>query len=218
VVLREQTQPYYLEGYHRPDYRDPDDNVYDVISDLLSEGRTSRLYRALVRDQKIALAAEGFSGFPGNKYPHLFAFFAVPAPGHTTAEQADAIHKEIERLKTQPVTDEELKMVKTRMRAGVIRGLAENEGLAQQLAISQARYGDWRELFRQLDKIDKVTAADVQRVAKQVFTESNRTVASIVNAAPKPTAAPAPPNPPTANPTANPKEQPPTAKPQGEQQ
>src|SRR5437588_3635901 len=97
VVLREQTQPYYLEGYHRPDYRDPDDNVYDVISDLLSEGRTSRLYRALVRDQKIALAAEGFSGFPGNKYPHLFAFFAVPAPGHTTAEQADAIHHEIER-------------------------------------------------------------------------------------------------------------------------
>jgi predicted Zn-dependent peptidase len=192
IVLREQSQPFYLEGYHRPDYRDPDDNVYDVISDLLSEGRTSRLYRSLVRDKKIAVGAAGFSGLPGTKYPHLFAFYSVPAKDHTPAEQADAIHQEIERLKTQPVSDEELKMVKTRMRANLIRQLAENSGLASQLAIYQTRFGDWRELFRQLDKTDKVTAQDVQRVARKVLTESNRTVATIVNAPPKPPAAPAP--------------------------
>jgi predicted Zn-dependent peptidase len=196
VVLREQTQPYYLEGYHRPDYHDPDDNVYDVISDLLSEGRTSRLYRALVRDKKIALTAQGFSGFPGDKYPHLFAFFSIPAPGHSTAEQGEAIHHEIDALKTELVSDEELKMVKTRMRAGLIRGLADNGGLAQNLATYQTRFGDWRELFRQLDKIDKVTAQDVQRVAKAVFTEKNRTIASIVNSNAKPPeiAAPSPGN------------------------
>src|SRR5438445_13524154 len=67
TTLREASQPYFLEGYHRPSYLDPDDAVYDVISDLLSEGRTSRLYRALVRDKKIAVSASGFSGFPGVK-------------------------------------------------------------------------------------------------------------------------------------------------------
>src|SRR5439155_7323770 len=78
VVLHEASQPFYVEGYHRPDYHDKDDAVYDAIADLMSEGRTSRLYRALVRDKKIASFSAGFSGFPGTKYPHLFAFYAVP--------------------------------------------------------------------------------------------------------------------------------------------
>ena len=69
VVIREATQPFYIEGYHRPDYRDPDDAVYDAITDIFSNGRTARLYRSLVRDQQIAAEAEGFSGFPGDKYP-----------------------------------------------------------------------------------------------------------------------------------------------------
>ena len=83
VIIREATQPFYIEGYHRPDYRDPDDSVYDAITDIFSNGRTARLYRSLVRDQQIAAEAEGFSGFPGDKYPGLFAFYAVPLPGHT---------------------------------------------------------------------------------------------------------------------------------------
>ncbi len=78
VVIREQTQPFYIEGYHRPSYRDPDDAVYDAIQDIMSNGRVSRLYRSLVRDQQIAAEAEGFSPFPGDKYPSLFAFYAVP--------------------------------------------------------------------------------------------------------------------------------------------
>ncbi|MGC1228476.1 MAG: pitrilysin family protein, partial [Candidatus Sulfotelmatobacter sp.] len=80
VELKEQTQPLYLEGYHRPDYLSKDDAVYDAITDLMSEGRTSRLYRALVRDKKIASSAAGFTGLPGIKYPHLFAFYAFPLP------------------------------------------------------------------------------------------------------------------------------------------
>jgi predicted Zn-dependent peptidase len=86
VVLHEMAQPLYLEGYHRPDYRSPDDAVYDAIADLMSDGRTSRLYRSLVRDKKIASDAAGFSGLPGNKYPHLFAFYAFPLPGHKPEE------------------------------------------------------------------------------------------------------------------------------------
>lgn len=179
VTLRDNSQPVYLEGYHRPGYHDPDDAVYDVIAELMSQGRTSRLYRALVRDKKIAAAAAGFSGFPGQKYPNLFAFFAIPVPPHTPEELGQAIHEEIDRLKNQDVSDEELQMVKTRAKADLIRRLANNEGLAGQLAFYQTRYGDWRELFRDVDRFEKVTKADVRRVANKIFVEENRTVAVI---------------------------------------
>jgi len=184
VIIREQTQPFYLEGYHRPDYHDPDDAVYDAIGDIMSNGRVSRLYRSLVRDQQIAAEAEGFSGFPGDKYPGLFAFYAVPLPGHSPDQMRDAIHKEIEKLKTADVTDDELAMFKTRTSADLLRGLADNQGLANSLAEYQTRYGDWRELFTQLDKVNKVTKADIRRVANRVFVASNRTSAEIVTDAP----------------------------------
>jgi len=182
VVLRDQSQPIYIEGYHRPDYRSKDDAVFDAISDLLSEGRTSRLYRALVRDKKIASYSEGITGYPGVKYAHLFAFLAVPLPGHKPEEMADAIHAEIDRLKKEDISDDELKMIKTRSKANLIRGLADNGGLATQLATYQTRYGDWRELFRSVDRIDAVTKADIRRVANQVFVDTNRTVGIIENA------------------------------------
>jgi predicted Zn-dependent peptidase len=184
VAIREQTQPFYIEGYHRPDYRDPDDAVYDAIQDILSNGRVSRLYRSLVRDEQIAAEAAGFSPFPGEKYPSLFAFYAVPLPGHTPAEMRDAIHREIEKLKTADVSDEELAMFKTRTRADLLRGLANNQGLANSLAEYQTRYGDWRELFLQLDKVDKVSKADIRRVANEIFVPGNRTSAWIETEAP----------------------------------
>src|SRR5689334_18299772 len=189
VNIPEPSQPIYLEGYHRGDYRDKDDAVYDAISDLLSEGRTSRLYRSLVRDKRIAAVAEGFSGFPGIKFPNLFAFYAIPTQGHTTQELQQAFREEIERIKTTDVSDEELQMVKTRAKASLIRGLADNEGLASQLANYQMRYGDWRELFRSVDRIDKVTKADIRRVANKTFIDTNRTVASIENVPNRPTPA-----------------------------
>ncbi|HEY6764638.1 MAG TPA: pitrilysin family protein [Candidatus Sulfotelmatobacter sp.] len=182
VLLTEQTQPLYLEGYHRPDYHSKDDAVYDAITDLMSEGRTSRLYRALVRDKKIASFSAGFSGLPGIKYPHLFAFYAFPLPGHTTQEVAEAIHSEIERIKKEDISDDELKMIKTRTKANLIRGLADNEGLATQLATYQTRYGDWRELFETVDRIDKVAKADIRRVANETFVDTNRTVGIIETA------------------------------------
>src|ERR1039457_116857 len=184
VIIREQTQPFYREGYHRPGYRDPDDAVYDAISDILSNGRVSRLYRSLVRDQQIAAVVEGFSPFPGDKYPGLFAFFGVPLPGHTPAEIRDAIHKEIDKLKTADVTDEELAMYKARTRADLLRGLADNQGLANDLTLYQTRYGDWRELFKQLERVDKVNKADIRRVAGKVFLAGNRTSATIETEAP----------------------------------
>jgi predicted Zn-dependent peptidase len=180
VTMRDpNSQPWYIEAYHRPAYNHPDDAVYDAIADIMSNGRVSRLDRALVRDQQVAQFAGGQSGFPGSKYPHLFLFFAVPNNGRTNQQLAEAFRAEIEKVRTQDVTDDELKMFKTRARAGILRSLANNGGLANQLVTFQMRYGDWREMFRQLDRIEKVTKADIQRVAKQTFINSNRTVGTI---------------------------------------
>jgi len=184
VVIHDKSQPLYVEGYHRPDFRDPDDAVYDVLADLLSKGRTSRLYRSLVRDKRIALAAQGGS-FPGEKYPSLFFFFAAPNQGHTAEEMAKPIHDEIERLKTHDVSDDELESIKTRAKADLIRELGNDQGLALQLGEYQALYGDWRELFRQIDDIGKVTKADIRRVANKTFREENRTVTMIETDKPK---------------------------------
>ncbi len=179
VVLKDPSQPFYVEGYHRPATGDPDDAAYDAISDILSSGRTSRLYRKLVRDTKVAVQSAGFNGFPGDKYPNLFVLFAMTTPGHKPDEARDLIRAEVERLETEDVSDEELSMVKVRAKANLIRRLGDNFGLAWQLASSQARYGDWRELFRRVERIDKVTKADIRRVAQATFVPSNRTVGVI---------------------------------------
>ncbi|MBI3786941.1 MAG: insulinase family protein [Ignavibacteriales bacterium] len=179
VVLHEQSQPIFLMGFKKGSVNHPDDGVYDVISDLMSSGRTSRLYKTLVRDKKIAIQAGGFSGFPGVKFPNLFAFFAIAAQGKTNEECQKAIEAEIEKLKKEPVIDADLKAVKTRARANFIRSLASNGGMAAQLTNSQVLTGNWKNLFHELDKINAVTAKDVQRVANEIFTNENRTIGTI---------------------------------------
>jgi predicted Zn-dependent peptidase len=177
VILRDTAQPLYIEGYHKPSALDTTtEPVFDALQDLMSDGRTSRLYRSLVRDKKIAAFAGGFNDFPGVKYPDLFVFFAVPTPGHKPEEMGDAIHAEIDRLKKQDISDEELKMIKTRVKADLLRSLDSNMGLATQFATAQAIFGDWREFFHEVNRIDKVTKADIRRVANQTFVESNRDV------------------------------------------
>jgi predicted Zn-dependent peptidase len=187
VTLRLPTQPWYLEGYHRPALNHPDDPVYSLISSLLSDGRTSRLYKSLVEEKRLALSAQGFSGFPGNKYPNLMLFYALTAPNHTVEQVAEALRVEIERLKTEPVSAQELDRVKTQARAGLLRTLDSNEGMADLLVEYEVKTGDWRNLFKQLDEIEAVTPADIQRVAKATFTANNRTIGRLL-----PTESPAP--------------------------
>jgi predicted Zn-dependent peptidase len=90
-----------------------------------------------------------------------------------------AIHKELDKLKTEDVSDAELERFKARARAALLQSLGDNEGLAGQLADYQTRFGDWREMFRELQEIDAVSKADIRRVAQLTFVEGNRTVASI---------------------------------------
>jgi predicted Zn-dependent peptidase len=130
-----------------------------------------------VRDRKIAMAALGASTFPGGKYPNLFVFYLVPSAGHTVEENRKACDEIIERLKTEKLDAATLTRVKTKVRASLIRQLDSNSGLAAQLAFFYVNYGDWRKLFTGLDEIDRVTAEDVQRVARQYLVESARTVA-----------------------------------------
>jgi predicted Zn-dependent peptidase len=83
VEVESPAQPFEIIAYHRPDQYDKDDPVLDVVSSVLSEGRTSIIYRDLVRDKRLALAAGAESQFPGGKYPGLFFFYLVPSLGHT---------------------------------------------------------------------------------------------------------------------------------------
>jgi len=180
VTLKLQTQPWYLEGYHRPAMNHPDNAIYEIIGSLLSDGRTSRLYKSLVVEKQLALAAQGFSGYPGEKYPNLMLFYAQTAPGRTVDEVAMALSKEIDRLKTEPVSAEELEQVKTQARAGLLRSLDSNMGMAFSLLDYQVKTGSWRNLFKQLDAIAKVGPTDIQRVAQTTFRPENKTIGKLL--------------------------------------
>ncbi|MFQ5662463.1 MAG: M16 family metallopeptidase [Terriglobia bacterium] len=175
-----QSQPILVLGYHKPSIRHPDTAVFNAVQDILAGGRTSRLYRSLVQEKKLAVVAGGFPGFPGQKFPNLFIFFSVAAAGHSNQENQEAMLAEIERLQSELVTEEELNRVKQRARARLVQQLSSNSGLAGQLAFYQVVTGDWRTLFRRLEAIDQVTREDIQRVAQTYFIKRNRTVGYLV--------------------------------------
>ncbi|MHC4103581.1 MAG: M16 family metallopeptidase, partial [Planctomycetota bacterium] len=179
VTVQDPAQPFVLIGYHKPNINHSDNAVFDAITEIVGIGRTSRLYKSLVKEKKVAVAASAFPGMPGDKYPGLFLFYAVPARDHTNQESEEAIYAEIDKLKTDPVLPKELAKAKTRSRASLIRQLDSNSGLASLLTFYDVVTGDWRNLFKQLDDIDKVTAEDIQRVATEYFTTRNRTVGII---------------------------------------
>lgn len=179
VTIQYPSQPIYFEGYHIPDLNHPDYVVYDILGSILSDGRTSRLYKSLVEDKKVALTATGFTGFPGDKYPNLMLFYGLSAPDRTLEELQTALHSEIEKLKTSPVSEEELERVKTQAQANLLRGLNSNAGMARLLTEYQAKTGDWRNLFTSLDDISAVTVEDIQRVAQETFIPENKTIGKL---------------------------------------
>jgi predicted Zn-dependent peptidase len=177
------SQPWYLEGYHRPAITDPDNAVYGLIDALLTSGRTSRLYKTLVEDQQVALDIGSANGFPGDKYSNILLLYALTAPGHTVDEAATAIGTELTRLRTEPVSAEELDRVKTQARAGLLRTLSSNQGMASLLVEYEAKTGSWRNVFQELEAIEAVTAEDILRVAQTTFQPQNRTVGRLLSQA-----------------------------------
>jgi predicted Zn-dependent peptidase len=177
VAVETPAQPFMAIAYKRPSQYSPDDAALDVLSDVLSGGRTGLLYKDLVRDKKIALAAESQDTFPSGKYPSLFLFFMIPSSGHSLEENEKEVYAIIEKVKKDKVDDATIARVRTKLRASLIRKLDSNSGLASELCDYSANFGDWKKLFTQLEEYEKVTADDVRRVAKTYLIESSRTVA-----------------------------------------
>ena len=180
VEVEFDANPQVMIGYHKPTLPHFDDYVLDVIDILLSTGRTSRLYKTLVEEKKIAVSVSTGNGFPGARYANLFAIFATPRSPHTTEEVEREIYKQLELLKSEAITPYELTKVKNRLEASFIRSLASNAGLAAKLSYYQTVAGDWRYIEEHSKQIAKITAEDVKRVAEQYFIDTNRTVATLV--------------------------------------
>ena len=191
VILQDPSQPLYLEGYHKPAATDVDQPVYDAIDDILTNGRTSRLFRSLVRDKQVAVSVGAYGAYPGDKYPHLWLAYGVPGRGVSNQTVQQALREEFDKLKTQDVSDEELARFRTRAKAGLLRSLKNNLGLAMHMTDYHMLFGDWRELFRYITRFDHVTKADIRRVAKAMFQPTNRIVGMIETVPPPGVAIPA---------------------------
>ncbi len=178
VELVEDAEPQLLIGYHKPTLPERDDYVFDVITMLLTDGRTSRLYRKLVVERQLATDISAFTA-PGSRYPNLFIIAAVPRAPHTAQEVEGAIYEELELLKREPVTPEELQQILNRLEADEIKAMTSNDGLAYRLTEYEATAGTWRYLTRHRSQVAAITAAQVAETARTYLVPENRTVATI---------------------------------------
>jgi predicted Zn-dependent peptidase len=176
-------EPYLSVGYHKTAFDDPDEIVFRVIHRVLSDGRTSRLYKSLVLDQQIAVHVSTYD-FPGSEsgdlYPNLLGIDVVPKAPHTTADAEQALYAELDRLGREPISGDELQKVKNRIEADFVWSLYSNLGLASNLAEYEARAGNWQYLLTVRDQLAKVSQNDIMRVASIAFRPQNRTVATLV--------------------------------------
>jgi len=180
VTMVDPGQPFYVVGYHKPEGTHPDTPTLDVITEMLANGRSSRLHTRLVKDEKKAVAVGAITQIPGELYPGLVIAYAVPAKGVTALDCEDAVLEEIERFKSGDVTETELAGVKTRMKANWVRGIRGNQGMAGTLLQGELIHGSWEAALDYGLEIDAVTVADIQRVANEYFTTNNRTVGLII--------------------------------------
>jgi predicted Zn-dependent peptidase len=169
-------EPRLKVGWHVPDAFHPDAAALSVASALLTGGRTSRLYRRLVLEERLVTSVSSVMG-PGERFPRLFQVDAVPRSPHTPAEVEAAIYDELARLGSEPPEDAELERVRNQVEAGAVRRLTSNLGLAFQLAASASLWGDWRTTFELTRRFEEVTPEDVSRVIRAYLTSRNRTVA-----------------------------------------
>ncbi len=179
-TIEDQSQPIVLIGYKSVDGNHPDSPAMQLLSSILFDGRTSRIYRSLVVEEQLALQVSGFNGFPGDRFPGLFMIIGVPNQGVDIAEIEERILEEIERIKDGDISESELDRVRRQARASTIRGLQSNMNLALGFARAHIRTNDWRTVFTDIDKLNEVTVEDIQRVANTYLKAQNRTVGAIV--------------------------------------
>lgn len=175
-----EAEPSIYIGYHKPNIPAREDYVFDVIDALLTDGRTSRLYRTLVEDKKIAYYVSTSPGTPGARYPNLFVLRAAPRYPHTTRELEEGIYAEIEKLQRELVTPRELEKIRNRLEVNFLRGLRSNSGLASQISYFQTITGDWRYILNHRRILGTVTPEEIREVARKYLIPENRTVAELL--------------------------------------
>jgi predicted Zn-dependent peptidase len=178
IHVQFEAEPRLAMAYHKPTLPERADYVFDIIDNILSQGRTSRLYKSLVIDQQLAASVATY-GAPGFRYPNLFVVSAEPRHPHRVQEVEAALSAELGRLASEPVSEEELVRARNRLRADRLRYLQSNGGLARMLTYYQSVTGDWRYLIDYDRQIATVTAEEIMETARRYLVPTNRTVATL---------------------------------------
>lgn len=176
IEIEFDAKPMAMIGWHMPQVGHPDVAALDMVSDILSRGRASRLYKNVV-EKKLGRVSAWISV---SRYPDLFTCNITPMGDHTVNEVMDTVFAEIDRLKTEPVEQWEIDKVRTQVRADFIRNLDSNTGLAYRLGSTEALTGDWRYLIDYQEEYKNVTPEDIMRVTNKYLTGKNRTVVTLV--------------------------------------
>ena len=178
IVKREAELPAVFAGYNVPTLQHADSSALEVLQGVLSSGKSSRLYRSLVYEKQLALYAGGdYDNVSAD--PNLFYVYAGVMPGKTSEEAEKALYLEIDRLKKEPVPDEELQKAKNQIEASFIMG--QDSIFNQAMLLGQFEtVANWKLLEKYVDTIRAVNKEDVMRVAKKYFNEDNRTVGILV--------------------------------------
>jgi zinc protease len=180
---KEAQLPFFVMGYHVPNLREPDSYALEVVATILSGGKSSRLYQGLVRGKQLVLDTDADYSLL-SRDPSLFYFSAQPLPGKDVRDVEKALNEEIERLQKESVGEREMEKAKNQLESSFIYG---QDSLFFQ-AMLLARYEialSWRTIDDYIPSIRKVTAEDIQRVARQYFSPDNRTVGTLIPLPPK---------------------------------
>jgi predicted Zn-dependent peptidase len=179
VTIFEDSQPWLIVAYHCPSIVHKDFIKFSILDRILTSGRSSRLNKKMVIEDKIALGVGSFTGYPGDKYPSLYLMLALPNSGHTTDKMMEAMDKEIATIKKDGISEEELKSAKTREKVSIIRQLGSNRGILMNMLGAEVKQGSWQKAFDELNSIDKITTKDIQELVKKYITRSNRSIGRI---------------------------------------
>jgi len=170
--------PILAAAWHAPKTGHEDGEALDVLSTILSTGRSSRLYRKLVYEQQSALAAQG--GYWELDDAGVFYAVAQVRPGVRVEDVEASFMGEIERVKTSGVSEEEVEKAKRQMEVMLVNGLATNHSLAARMGREVSTFGRVRPLDERLAAIRAVTPEDVQRVARTYLNDEKRSVVHVV--------------------------------------
>ena len=177
VAINFDAEPQLMIAYHKPTMPQREDYVFDVIMQVLTAGRTSRLYKTMVIEKQMVTDVDAF-GAPGSRYDNLMVLSLTPRSGTSISAIEAAVYAELERLKTEPFTVAELNIAKKQIMTSIMRGLKGNSGLARMLSAYQV-LGDWRYLVNYEVELGNVTADEIMSVAKQYLAADNRTVVAL---------------------------------------